>query len=194
MKIIISKYQWEQVGRKTGWLKKSQNQEPNSQHSQQNIELAKLNKEKLDRFNVADSFSHYWNTNYAIPGKIINVQVNKFGTYILLDGGIEVNDDTMQDFISDERQASKIWARKDFDSTETFCKDCGEKNPKVMNIDFGIGQYEFQGAPGVDKQIKPATKCCESGIEDKYGREQDPEVNVPSKEDYMEDIKDDLSQ
>lgn len=192
MKITLSKKQWLEVGKQTGWLKKAQIEQKQDPKSPANIEMAQQNKEKLDKFNIAHEFLPYWDTNYMIPGQIIDIHVNKFGKYLLTNGGVEVKDEGLEDFISDERQAHKVWERKDFDPIDTFCSDCGEKDPKVDNVDFGIGAYEFQGAPGVDKQVQPATKCCNSGIEDKYGRKKDAEVNVPTKEDYMEDLREDM--
>jgi len=41
------------------------------------------------------------------------------------------------------------------------CKGCGEPC-NIVEVDFGIGAYEYWGAPGVDKQIAEVSDCCET--------------------------------
>lgn len=49
---------------------------------------------------------------------------------------------------------------------EQICPGCGELDPQCDWIDFGIGPYEYWGAPGVDTQLAWVTICCEAEPED----------------------------
>ena len=41
------------------------------------------------------------------------------------------------------------------------CEDC-EQECSVGIVDFGIGHYEFWGAPGFDSQPEAVSDCCEA--------------------------------
>jgi len=47
------------------------------------------------------------------------------------------------------------------DETWVICPECGEES-RVVSIDFGIGAYEYWGAPGVHVQMCDVTECCEA--------------------------------
>ena len=42
-----------------------------------------------------------------------------------------------------------------------ICTNCKE-SCKVELIDFGIGSYEYWGAPGYDINIQAVSNCCEA--------------------------------
>lgn len=44
---------------------------------------------------------------------------------------------------------------------EAICEECG-KPCKVVNVDFGIGAYEYWGAKGNDVRIEAVSDCCEA--------------------------------
>ena len=46
-----------------------------------------------------------------------------------------------------------------------LCKECN-RECKVITVDFGIGAYEYWGAPGVDVQLAEVSDCCEADYED----------------------------
>jgi hypothetical protein len=46
-----------------------------------------------------------------------------------------------------------------------ICKACN-RECNVVTVDFGIGAYEYWGAPGVDVQLAEVSDCCESAYED----------------------------
>lgn len=52
------------------------------------------------------------------------------------------------------------------DETWVTCPECG-KESRVVSIDFGIGAYEYWGAPGVHVQMCDVTECCEADPTDK---------------------------
>jgi hypothetical protein len=41
-----------------------------------------------------------------------------------------------------------------------WCCSCKEEC-QVIEVDFGIGAYEYWGAKGVDIQIEEVSSCCE---------------------------------
>jgi hypothetical protein len=45
------------------------------------------------------------------------------------------------------------------------CAACGRQCRKVT-VDFGIGAYEYWGAPGVDIQLADVSDCCEADFMD----------------------------
>lgn len=45
---------------------------------------------------------------------------------------------------------------------DTICPGCNVLNPDCGWEDFGIGAYEYWGAPGVDVQMVWVTRCCET--------------------------------
>ena len=50
----------------------------------------------------------------------------------------------------------------EFDVTDMICPGCRVLNPEMAWVDFGIGPYEYWGAPGCDVQECYVTKCCEA--------------------------------
>lgn len=46
-----------------------------------------------------------------------------------------------------------------------ICKECN-KECRVITVDFGIGSYEYWGAPGYDSRPADVTDCCEADWED----------------------------
>ncbi len=42
-----------------------------------------------------------------------------------------------------------------------WCVECGEEC-EIVEVDEGIGPYEFWGAPGNDIQIVKVSYCCEA--------------------------------
>jgi hypothetical protein len=46
-----------------------------------------------------------------------------------------------------------------------ICKACN-RGCRVVTVDFGIGAYEYWGAPGVDVQLAEVSDCCEADYED----------------------------
>lgn len=42
-----------------------------------------------------------------------------------------------------------------------LCESCGQP-ADLVEMDFGIGAYEFWGSPGVDVNIQVVTACCEA--------------------------------
>lgn len=49
-----------------------------------------------------------------------------------------------------------------------YCKQCGEEC-NVIELDVGIGRYEYWGTTGVDKRMVYCSDCCESDIVDEDG-------------------------
>ena len=54
----------------------------------------------------------------------------------------------------------------DIDTENMICPGCDRKDPDMVWVDFGIGPYEYWGAPGTDIQWCYVTKCCEASVED----------------------------
>ena len=54
----------------------------------------------------------------------------------------------------------------DIDTSEMLCPGCKMLDPEMVWEDFGIGSYEYWGAPGTDIQWCYVTKCCEANVED----------------------------
>lgn len=46
-----------------------------------------------------------------------------------------------------------------------YCNACG-KECTVIEVDFGIGAYEYWGATGVDVQICEVSDCCEADYDE----------------------------
>ena len=44
---------------------------------------------------------------------------------------------------------------------KAYCGECG-KSCTIINIDVGIGPYEYWGFQGTDVKIVPASDCCEA--------------------------------
>ena len=44
-----------------------------------------------------------------------------------------------------------------------YCSEC-KKPCETVELDFGIGAYEFWGAPGVDSNIQEVSTCCEGDV------------------------------
>ena len=55
----------------------------------------------------------------------------------------------------------------------TICKACN-RECRVVTVDFGIGAYEYWGAPGVDIQLADVSECCEA---DYYSPEDEEPFN-----------------
>jgi hypothetical protein len=43
------------------------------------------------------------------------------------------------------------------------CTGCGDPC-HVVEVDFGIGAYEYWGAPGFDSRIERVSNCCEAPV------------------------------
>ena len=54
----------------------------------------------------------------------------------------------------------------EFDVTDMLCPGCNVLNPDMKWEDFGIGFYEYAGAPGYDIRWDYVTRCCEASVED----------------------------
>lgn len=50
----------------------------------------------------------------------------------------------------------------EFDTEDMICPGCNVLDPDMVWVDFGIGHYEYGGAPGCDVQECYVTKCCEA--------------------------------
>jgi hypothetical protein len=50
------------------------------------------------------------------------------------------------------------------------CTACGQPC-EVCIIDYGIGPYEYWGAPGVDVQLMAVSDCCEAPAVDDTGNQ-----------------------
>lgn len=46
-----------------------------------------------------------------------------------------------------------------------YCSECGLECT-VIEVDFGIGAYEYWGATGVDVQIAEVSDCCEADTQE----------------------------
>ncbi len=49
--------------------------------------------------------------------------------------------------------------------SEMICGECG-KLAAIVEVDFGIGSYEYWGAKGIDVNIHYVSECCEVDWED----------------------------
>lgn len=49
------------------------------------------------------------------------------------------------------------------DENGPFCGSCGEPC-RPIDVDFGIGSYEYWGSKGVDINVQTVSDCCESSI------------------------------
>ena len=49
-----------------------------------------------------------------------------------------------------------------------YCEECREECQETVQ-DFGIGSYEYWGAPGVDVQLAVVSVCCEADVFDNPG-------------------------
>lgn len=47
----------------------------------------------------------------------------------------------------------------------TICKGCSEPC-RIVDVDFGIGAYEYWGATGFDSQVAQVSNCCEADFSD----------------------------
>ena len=48
-----------------------------------------------------------------------------------------------------------------------ICESC-ERECTLITVDFGIGAYEYWGAPGIDVQLAEVTDCCEAGLKELF--------------------------
>ena len=46
-----------------------------------------------------------------------------------------------------------------------ICSECHEECTAV-DVDFGIGAYEYWGAPGFDSNVQTVSNCCEADFEE----------------------------
>jgi hypothetical protein len=44
-----------------------------------------------------------------------------------------------------------------------ICEACGQPC-RVTTVDYGIGTYEYWGAPGFDVQLCDVSDCCEADV------------------------------
>lgn len=61
-----------------------------------------------------------------------------------------------------------------------FCSECG-KECTVIEVDFGIGAYEYWGASCVDVNICEVSDCCEADVQ-----ETPPSLTEPNPNDVNE--------
>lgn len=45
-----------------------------------------------------------------------------------------------------------------------YCEACGAIDPDTHVVDFGIGGYEYTGAPGTDVRLCRVTRCCDADV------------------------------
>jgi hypothetical protein len=75
-------------------------------------------------------------------------------------------------------------SREDFDNEvdrefpfDRQCPDCRALDPEIIEVDFGIGHYEYWGAPGFHTDYAFVTACCEAEPQEYMGP--DPEEPNP---------------
>lgn len=56
----------------------------------------------------------------------------------------------------------------------TVCTGCGE-GCTVVEVDFGVGHYEYWGAPGFHRDVQRVSNCCEAPIRDDDDQDYEPE-------------------
>ena len=57
---------------------------------------------------------------------------------------------------------AKAW-RTPYIKLDELCEGCGQP-AETSDVDFGIGAYEYWGAPGVDVNVQNVTDCCEMSL------------------------------
>lgn len=65
-----------------------------------------------------------------------------------------------------------------------FCSECG-KECDVIEVDFGIGAYEYWGATGVDINICEVSNCCEADAQETPPSLTEPNLNDVSEIDVI---------
>lgn len=50
------------------------------------------------------------------------------------------------------------------DGEMDHCSQCGRFEPDTHVIDFGIGGYEYAGAPGTDVRMRRVSRCCDAEV------------------------------
>ena len=65
------------------------------------------------------------------------------------------------------------------------CTACGDPC-EVVTVDFGIGAYEYWGAPGFDSQPAEVSQCCEADYDTLEDYEV-PEGRYVTEEDFYAD-------
>lgn len=75
-----------------------------------------------------------------------------------------------------------------------ICEGC-KQECSVGIVDFGIGHYEFWGAPGFDSQPAAVSECCEAPAVDNEGNDIS-EADIKDEEecaraDYLEGLAED---
>lgn len=63
-----------------------------------------------------------------------------------------------------------------------YCTECGQECT-VIEVDFGIGAYEYWGATGYDSQICDVSDCCEADTQDTPPSLIEPDPNLISESD-----------
>lgn len=63
-----------------------------------------------------------------------------------------------------ELDEGDLWYEDDVPD-EVWCVACGEP-ARVVDVDFGIGAYEYWGATGFHTDIHRVTECCEADWQD----------------------------
>lgn len=73
----------------------------------------------------------------------------------------------MSYYDSDEFRAEMAYDLNSEDpyAGDWWCVACGEPC-EVEEVDFGIGAYEYWGAPGFHTDIHPVSACCEADYQD----------------------------
>ena len=54
---------------------------------------------------------------------------------------------------------------------EDHCRECLSKC-RAIEVDYGIGHYDYGGAPGYDSNKQIVSHCCEGGL---YDPDEEPE-------------------
>lgn len=84
-----------------------------------------------------------------------------------------------QDYYADRRECCDDDHECDSDSDEggnsMWCPFC-HKQVTTTVIDFGIGAYEYWGAPGVDKDLQEVCPECEAHVSDLLDEEPEPDL------------------
>lgn len=53
-----------------------------------------------------------------------------------------------------------------------FCTEC-RRECRTQVVDFGIGAYDYGGAPRYDSQIEEVSDCCEAEVVDDIAKLED---------------------
>lgn len=61
---------------------------------------------------------------------------------------------------------------------DRVCPSCGEVDPQMTEVDFGIGHYEYGGAPGFHTDVQIVTECCEATPVEYLGEQEEPDPDL----------------